>query len=39
MQIGTHVPVGEYVAPVAVRENVKGLVTGYFLVLWNVEKR
>jgi peptide/nickel transport system substrate-binding protein len=39
MQIGTHVPVGEYVGPVAVRENVKGLVTGYFLVVWNVEKQ
>ncbi|HWQ37279.1 MAG TPA: ABC transporter substrate-binding protein [Burkholderiales bacterium] len=39
MEIGTYVPLGEYVIPVAARKNVQGLVTGYFLVLWNVEKR
>ena len=39
MEIGTHVPIGEYQIPVAARKNVKGLVTGYFLVLWNVEKQ
>ena len=39
MEIGTHVPLGEYLIPSAARKNVKGLVTGYFLVLWNVEKQ
>jgi peptide/nickel transport system substrate-binding protein len=38
MEIGTHVPLGEYLAPVATRKNVKGIPTGYFLVLWNVSK-
>jgi peptide/nickel transport system substrate-binding protein len=38
MEIGTHVPLGEYLQPVAARKNVKGIVVGYFLVLWNVEK-
>jgi peptide/nickel transport system substrate-binding protein len=39
MEIGTHVPVGEYQVPVAARKSIKGIVTGYFLVLWNVEKQ
>jgi len=39
MQIGTYVPLGEYLIPVAARRNVGGLVVGHFLVLWNVEKR
>jgi len=38
MEIGTHVPLGEYQIPVAARKEVKGLVIGYFLVLWNVSK-
>jgi len=38
MEVGTHVPLGEYLQPVAARKNVKGVVVGYFLVLWNVEK-
>ena len=39
MEIGTHVPLGEYVIPVAARKNVTGFVTGYLMVLWNVEKQ
>ena len=39
MQIGTHVPLGEYVFPVAARSNVDGFVTGYFLVAWNLDKK
>jgi peptide/nickel transport system substrate-binding protein len=39
MEIGTHVPLGEYVQPVAARKTVNGLVVGYFPVMWNVEKR
>jgi peptide/nickel transport system substrate-binding protein len=39
MEIGTHAPLGEYLAPVAARKNIKGIVTGYFLVEWNVEKQ
>jgi peptide/nickel transport system substrate-binding protein len=39
MEIGTHVPLGEYFLPVAARRNLKGFVTGYFLVGWGVEKQ
>ena len=39
MEIGTHVPLGEYVVPLAARKNVRGFVTGYLLVPWNVEKQ
>jgi peptide/nickel transport system substrate-binding protein len=38
MEIGTHVPLGEYVQAVAARKTVKGLLAGYFTVMWNVEK-
>jgi len=34
----THVPVGEYNFPVAARKNLKGFVTGFFFVPWNIEK-
>jgi peptide/nickel transport system substrate-binding protein len=40
MDIGTYVPLGEYVNPVAARRNVKGLLPGpQTMVLWNVEKQ
>ena len=40
MEIGTHVPLGEYVSPVAARKNVKGLLPGpQTMVLWNVAKQ
>ena len=40
MEIGTHVPLGEYVTPVAARKNVKGLLFGrQTMILWNVEKQ
>jgi peptide/nickel transport system substrate-binding protein len=39
MEVGTYVPLGEYLIPVAARRNVSGLVVGHFLVLWNVEKK
>ena len=38
MEIVTHVPVGEYNFPVAARKNLKGFVTGFFFVPWNIEK-
>ena len=38
MAIATHVPLGEYVQKVAARPAVTGMVTGYFPVLWNVDK-
>ncbi|MBI3529029.1 MAG: ABC transporter substrate-binding protein [Betaproteobacteria bacterium] len=38
MEIGTHVPVGEYNFPVAARKNVTGFVIGFFLVPWNLQK-
>jgi peptide/nickel transport system substrate-binding protein len=31
------IPVGEYLAPVAMRKNVKGFLTAPVPVLWNVE--
>ena len=40
MEIGTHVPLGEYVSPVAARKNIKGLLPGpQTMVLWNVAKQ
>ena len=37
-EIGTHAPVGEYVAPTAVRKGVKGLVVGPGDFYWNIRK-
>ena len=37
-EIGTHVPVGEYVAPSAVRKGIKGLVVGPGDFYWNIRK-
>jgi len=39
MEIGALVPLGEYVRGTAARRTVTGFVTGYFLVLWNLEKQ
>ena len=40
MEIGTHVPLGEYVNPTAARRNVTGLLPGpQTMVLWNVSKQ
>jgi peptide/nickel transport system substrate-binding protein len=40
MEIGTHVPLGEYVLPTAARKNVTGLLPGpQTMVLWNVGKQ
>jgi peptide/nickel transport system substrate-binding protein len=40
MEFGTHVPLGEYVNPVAARKSVKGLLPGrQTMILWNVEKQ
>lgn len=38
MEIGTHAPLGEYLIPLAARRNLKGFVTGYVQVMWNVTK-
>jgi peptide/nickel transport system substrate-binding protein len=38
MGVVTHVPLGEYNAPAAARKQIKGFVTGFFLVPWNIEK-
>ena len=38
MEVGTHVPLGEYMTRVAARKNITGFVTGFFTVFWNVEK-
>ena len=37
-EIGTHAPVGEYIAPSAVRKGVKGLVIGPGDFYWNIRK-
>jgi peptide/nickel transport system substrate-binding protein len=40
MEIGTHVPLGEYVLPTAARKNVTGLLPGpQTMILWNVAKQ
>jgi len=38
MQIGTHVPLGEYVVQPAARKNIGGVFPGYLLPAWNLEK-
>ena len=38
MEVVTHVPLGEYNAPSAARRDLKGIVTGYFLAPWGIEK-
>jgi hypothetical protein len=38
MEVGTHVPLGEFRTLAAARKNVKGFVQGFFIVFWNVEK-
>jgi peptide/nickel transport system substrate-binding protein len=35
----THIPLGQYVQPVAMRKNVSGLLTGPSIALWNIEVR
>ncbi|NDH64348.1 MAG: ABC transporter substrate-binding protein, partial [Alphaproteobacteria bacterium] len=37
-EIGTHAPVGEYVAPAAVRKGIKGLVIGPGDFYWGIRK-
>jgi len=37
-EYGTHVPLGEYINPAAVRKGVKGLVTGPGNFYWNIQK-
>ena len=37
-EIGTHAPLGEYIAPTAVRKGVKGLVIGAGDFYWNIRK-
>jgi len=38
MEIGAYVPLGEIVTARAVRKTVNGLLSGYYMVLWNIEK-
>jgi peptide/nickel transport system substrate-binding protein len=38
LQTVTHVPLGEYVIPLAARKGVKGIVTAPPLVAWNISK-
>jgi len=35
----THVPLGQFTTPTAVRRNVTGLLTAPAVVFWNVEKK
>jgi peptide/nickel transport system substrate-binding protein len=39
MQIGTHVPLGEYIVEPAARKNIRGSFPGYLLPAWNLEKQ
>jgi len=38
LEVGTYLPIGETWLPLAARRNVKGLINGNILVLWNVER-
>ncbi|KAF1022924.1 MAG: Glutathione-binding protein GsiB [Paracidovorax wautersii] len=38
-QIGTHVPLGQYTVPAAVRKNVTGIVPAGAQVYWNIRKQ
>jgi len=35
----THVPLGQFTTPTALRRNVSGLLTAPAVVFWNVEKK
>lgn len=37
--ISTHIPLGEYFAPIAVRKNIDGVVQAPVPVFWNVTKK
>jgi peptide/nickel transport system substrate-binding protein len=37
LEYPTHLPLGQYVQPVAMRRNVSGLLTGPSIALWNIE--
>ncbi len=37
-QVTTHIPLGEYVSPAALRKNVTGLLVSPATVFWNVDK-
>ena len=38
-QVGTHVPLGQYTVPAAVRKNVSGIVPAGAQVYWNIKKQ
>jgi peptide/nickel transport system substrate-binding protein len=38
MEVGTYAPIGEHWLPRASRRNVKGLIEGFYMVLWNAER-
>ena len=38
MEVGTYVPLGEYFTPKAFRRDVRGVIEGFYMVLWNAEK-
>ncbi len=37
-EVGTHVPLGEYIEPLAARKNISGFVTGPGNLYWNIKK-
>ena len=39
LEYPTHVPLGQFTTPTALRSNVNGLVSAPSLALWNVEKK
>src|SRR5205823_8068487 len=39
MEVGTYVPLGEYVTPRVSRREVRGFIEGFYIVFWNVEKQ
>ena len=39
MEVGTYLPLGEYITPRAARRSVSGAIDGFLMVLWNIEKQ
>ena len=39
MQVGTHIHLGQWYQPVAVRKNVDGMIEAPVSVFWNVQKK
>jgi len=39
IEVGTYLPLGEYITPRAARRSISGAIDGFLMVLWNIEKQ